>query len=143
MPEKNQALGDSLMRIAASAMQPKMTREQWIAKFARINLRSIVAVVPDVEVYNLDASWVLARVGSFWRADEEYHVYAMEHSVKTMIKHRQDRPQMDMVVITPIWVFQRVDSRATPVASEDVLRVAEQNFMKFFGEIYKRWTTDG
>jgi len=139
--EKSPTLNDSLMRLAAVLMS--MSREEWIGKFSRIGIRSMTAVVPDAEAYAVDASWTLARVGSFWRADEEYHVYGMEHAIKTMIDHRQSRPQMDMVVVTPIWVFRRSGVKAVPVASEEILRVGEQNFMRFFDAIYKRWQTNG
>lgn len=143
MIDRSQALGDSLMRLAAVPLHPPLTREQWIAKFSRISMNSMVAVVPDSEVYSLDANWTLSRVGSFWRADEEYHVFAMENAIKTMIDHRYSRPQMDMVIVTPIWVFRRNDSRAEPVSGDDLVRTAEHNFMRFFDEIYKRWKTNG
>jgi len=143
MADKRQSLGDSLMRLASVHAQPAMTREEWVAKFSRISMKSMVAVLPDAEAYSLDANWTLARVGSFWRADEEYHVYAMEHAIQTMVDSKRNRPQADMVIVTPIWVFHRSGTKAAPVSSEEILRVAEQNFMRFFDVIYKRLNSNG
>lgn len=143
MAEKSPSLNDSLMRLAAVPTHPTLTRDEWVAKFSRISMKSMVAVLPDAEAYSLDANWTLARVGSFWRADEEYHVYAMEHAIQTMVSSKRNRPQADMVIVTPIWVFRRSGIKAAPVASEELLRVAEQNFMRFFDVICKRFNSNG
>lgn len=143
MADKCQALNESLMRLAAVPVQQVLTRDQWVAKFSRIILKSVVAVTPEAEDYSLDASWALLRVGSIWREDEEYHVYTMEHAIRSMIEMKNSRPEADMLIVTPIWVFRRFGSRAMPVGSEAVLRTAEQNFMRFFRELYKRSKSNG
>lgn len=131
------------MRLAAVPMEQRLTRDQWIAKYARISLKTVVAVLPEEQSYSLDASWNLIRVGSFWRADEEYHVFAMESAVNGMINHKENRPGADMLVVTPVWVFSRSGNVAAPVMGEEILRTAQQNFMRFFGDLYKRWKTNG
>lgn len=144
MAEAGPRLGDSLMRLAAAMpAEPMITREQWIVRFQRMAVRNIVAVSPDAVAYPLDARWVIVRVGSFWREDEEYHVYCMDRSIKAMIEHKSQRPEADMMVVTPIWVFSRVGNHAVPTGDEEVLRTAERNYMRFFDDIYKRWKSHG
>lgn len=143
MPEKNPTLGDSLMRLAAVPAQQPLTREQWITKFSKITLRSVIAVAPEGEAYPLDASWVLIRVGSFWRQDEEHHVYSMEQAVLALVTNKTQRPQAETLVVTPIWVFRSLGSRAVPVASEELLRIAERNFMRYIDELCKRSKPNG
>lgn len=131
------------MRLAAVPVEQPLSRDQWLQKFTRLDLRKIVAVVPDGEAYPLDANWALIRVGAFWRQDEEFHVYAMERAILAMIAHRDQNPEVRLTVLTPVWVFRRAGNRAQSVAGEEFLRVAEQNFMKFFDEVYQKWRTNG
>lgn len=131
------------MRLAACPMEQPLSRAQWLQKFSQLDLKKLVAVVPEGEAYPLDANWSLIRVGSFWRQDEEYHVYAMKRAVLTMAAHRDQHPGVQIMIVTPVWVFKRVENRAQSVGGEEILQVAERNFMRFFDEVYKRWKTNG
>ena len=145
MADKTPSLEESLQRLAAVPInESPLTRNQWIGKFSKINLQSINVGGPEAETHSLDASWVLLRVGSFWHEDEECHVYSMEHAITKMIEHRNAYPTSNMMVVTPIWVFRAFGRRALPVASEKILRIAEQNFMRFLSELYnKRYKANG
>ena len=136
-------LNKSLMRLAALPAEPVMTRAQWVNRFDLVSVTGLIAAVPDPETYILESGWNMRRVGSFWRRDEEMHVYAMEHALAAMVVHRRSNPGSKMAVMTPIFVFRRQGNRAVPVGGAEPLRTASRNFMHYFDECYKRWNPNG
>jgi hypothetical protein len=140
---EDHALHDSLMRLAAIPADPHLSRDHWVEKFSRIRLQGIVAVSPESQTYSLDANWNLLRIGSFWREDEEHHVYGMEHAVVTMLEHKRQNPNVLMNIVTPVFVFIRSGNGAAHVNGDDVLKTAGRNFMRYFDEFFKRWNHNG
>ena len=134
---------DSFALLGATPVQQSLTRAEWVARFSRIQLKGLVAVAPDQETYSLDAGWSLIRIGSFWRRDEEFHVYGMEHAVEAMISQKRANPNVVMNIVTPVFVFKRAGSRAVHDTSDGVLATAGRNFMRFFDEVYKRRISHG
>ena len=113
-----------------------ITRDEWVAKYARIVVSGITVSWPLQERYAIDAGLALLRVGSLWKEDVEQHVYSIEQAVLAM-RERRSRGG-EMVVVTPIFVFRRHGDGAVPVTDESVLKKASYSFTRLFGEQFRR-----
>jgi hypothetical protein len=143
MRDPNQSLTDAFVRLGAVPLEPVLTRDEWVEKHQKISLKSLTAISPDSVTHALDTNWTIVRIGSFWFHDEECHVYAMDSAIRCMIENRHFQPDAVLVVVTPIWVFFRQNNSTALVGNADVLKIAEQNYMRFFDDIYRRWKQNG
>lgn len=140
---EHDAMSESFTRLGAVPIQQTLTRDEWVQRFCRFDLRGLVAVSPIQETYAIEAGWSLVRIGSFWRQDEEFHMYAMESAIESMVAMKRSSPSVLMNIVTPVFVFKRVGNRAVPDTGDAVLELARRNFMRFFDEVFKRRMTNG
>lgn len=124
------------MADAPAARSPAMTRDEWVAKYSRMKVSTIVVSEPLPERYSIDSGLTLLRVGSFWKEDVEQHVYSIEQAVSVMTEMRERAS--NMIVVTPVFVFRRCGDKAEPVTNETILRKASASFIRLFGESFRR-----
>lgn len=136
-------MSEAFARLGSSPVEQTMSRDQWVARFSRFDLRGLIAVTPTQETYGLQAGWSLIRIGSFWRQDEEFHMYAMENAIESMVAMRRENPEVRMNIVTPVFVFRRAGDRAVADVSDVALDLARRNFMRFFDEVFKRRLANG
>lgn len=107
-----------------------MTRDQWLIQHGKIALKSMEAVTPEPVVYILDSRWAIVRIGSIWRADEEFHIYVMDQVVEQARQIRREGKGLECAILTPMWVFVRDGNGIVPTDDHAIIKIAEKNFLR-------------
>ena len=134
---KADGLSSAMRHLADTESVKPMTRQDWIKKFSRLDLKSIEITGLHKGPRSLGVKWSLYRIGSIWNKDEEFHIYVMDESLRLYVENRAQRPDAALIVVTPIWVFIRSGHNIVLTKNTDVMRLAEKNFMRFLTEAVK------
>lgn len=120
-----------------------MNRDQWLVQHKKISLKSMEAVTPEPVIYTLDSRWSIVRIGSIWRADEEFHIYVMEQVIDQAREIEKEGRGRECAILTPMWVFVRKGNGIIPTDNYSVIKIAENNFLRLLHESLREGEAHG